>query len=335
MKKKLIIVICLFSICFCVEDIKAYTCYYDIVEKPQKSSSTMEIYIEFNTEKNEILSKPGTPIILDEFLTSSSGCKSLIESFDGKCPEDVTTCTMMIDAYVLRDAIGILFNSTLVDKIHYGDEFKYYNSKNFCLNYYSDEIGVKIEGEEYCAPARLNKEKSDSESIKKNYPCDTYDNYYKIMENNYCNTQQEKCDISEIQNYNNAKDKLKNYCNVKLQYGYQNNKCVTKCLGLSEDLSRLEGTTGSNDYCGFSERLISFIGNILKWVKYIVPVIVIVLGILDFIKALSSDNDDAMKKAQGKFMKRLIAAALVFIIPLIIEFILNKMGFDYNECGLF
>ena len=86
--------------------------------------------------------------------------------------------------------------------------------------------------------------------------------------------------------------------------------------------------------CGFSEKLIIYIANIVKWAKYIVPVIVIVLGILDFIKAIAADKEDEMKKAQGKFIKRLIAAALIFIIPFIIEFVLNKMGFDANGCGI-
>ena len=55
----------------------------------------------------------------------------------------------------------------------------------------------------------------------------------------------------------------------------------------------------------------------------------------DLDKLISADKDDEMKKAQGKFVKRLIAAALIFLIPLIIEFVLGKMGFGYNDCGLF
>ena len=90
-----------------------------------------------------------------------------------------------------------------------------------------------------------------------------------------------------------------------------------------------------NSACGFSGRLITWVINILRWIKYILPVFVIILGILDFIKAIGSDKDDVMKQSQKKFIKRLVAAALVFLIPLIIEFILTKMGFDYNDCGLF
>ena len=73
----------------------------------------------------------------------------------------------------------------------------------------------------------------------------------------------------------------------------------------------------------------------LRWIKYLLPVVVIILGILDFIKAIGADKEDEMKKAQGSFVRRLIAAALVFLIPLILEFVLDKMGFGYDTCGLF
>ena len=55
---------------------------------------------------------------------------------------------------------------------------------------------------------------------------------------------------------------------------------------------------------------------------------------LDFIKAIGADKEDEMKKAQGRFIRRVIAAALIFIIPFILEFILEKMGFAANGCGI-
>ena len=55
--------------------------------------------------------------------------------------------------------------------------------------------------------------------------------------------------------------------------------------------------------CGFSNRLIYWINNILKWVKYIVPALLIVLSILDFIKAMSSDKDDELSKAKKRIKK--------------------------------
>jgi hypothetical protein len=75
--------------------------------------------------------------------------------------------------------------------------------------------------------------------------------------------------------------------------------------------------------------------NILRWVKYIVPVLLIVLSMLDFIKAMAGEKDDELKKAQKHFTVRLIAAVLIFLIPFILEFIFDKMGFVYEGCGIF
>lgn len=140
-------------------------------------------------------------------------------------------------------------------------------------------------------------------------------------------------------------EKLRNTCGTILTYMdyYLSNgvkeACVDFCLNMDDEISKLKKEygipTGTKDgECGFSEKLILFIANIVKWIKYIIPVIVIVLGILDFIQAIAADKDDMMKKAQGRFVKRLIAAALIFIIPFIIEFVLDKMGFSSNGCGI-
>lgn len=129
--------------------------------------------------------------------------------------------------------------------------------------------------------------------------------------------------------------RIKDFCsNVYANLDYNDStNCVKECL---KAVDIIKTTNGSNvGECGFSARLMSFISNILRWIKYILPIIVIVLGILDFIKAIGADKDDEIKKAQGKFIKRLIAAALVFIVPLILEFVLDKMGFGYDDCGLF
>ena len=134
---------------------------------------------------------------------------------------------------------------------------------------------------------------------------------------------------------NRTLDILNNYCSQVIQYedyDISEFSCINMCLNKYKHIEGIKGT--NEDGCGFSGRLIAFVANILKWIKYILPVGVMVFGILDFIKAIISNNEE-MKKAQGRFVKRLIAAALVFIIPLIIEFILDKMGFGYDDCGLY
>ena len=44
--------------------------------------------------------------------------------------------------------------------------------------------------------------------------------------------------------------------------------------------------------------------------------------------------DDDMKKAQGKFVKRLMVAALLFLLPLIINFMLKTFGLYSSECDI-
>ena len=130
-------------------------------------------------------------------------------------------------------------------------------------------------------------------------------------------------------------ERIKNFCsNVYANLDYNDsNSCVKECIKVVDIIKTKNGSKVGE--CSFSARLMSFISNILRWIKYILPIIVIVLGMLDFIKSIGADKDDEIKKAQGRFIKRLIAAALVFIVPLMLEFILNKMGFGYNDCGLF
>lgn len=151
------------------------------------------------------------------------------------------------------------------------------------------------------------------------------------------------CKSKKISDVNSSEDTLKNYCkNIVSSYTHGNtdeSECMKECFAIDDVIKTSKINAGIENYgtsaCGFSDKLLAFISNIMRWMKYILPAIVILLGIIDFIKAIAASKDDEMKKAQGRFIKRLIAAALVFIIPLIIEFVLDIMGFGYNSCDIF
>ena len=74
---------------------------------------------------------------------------------------------------------------------------------------------------------------------------------------------------------------------------------------------------------GEDGEIIKLIKTLLNLVKIIVPVLVIVLGSLDFVSAIFSQDDGNMKKAQTKFIKRLIIAVAIFVAPSILKFILD------------
>ena len=76
------------------------------------------------------------------------------------------------------------------------------------------------------------------------------------------------------------------------------------------------------------------INNILKFVRYVALALVIALGALDFMKAAGSGEPDAMKKSGQSFMKRMIAVVILFLLPVIVDFILNMVniyGVDPNN----
>lgn len=100
--------------------------------------------------------------------------------------------------------------------------------------------------------------------------------------------------------------------------------CMTACSNLKDDVAEICNRNFSTIQCGsLGQKIVKWIYRIIRMVRYAIPVLIIILSILDYIKAIGSDSDDEMKKATGKFFKRLIVAAIIFIIPFILEFILR------------
>lgn len=156
-----------------------------------------------------------------------------------------------------------------------------------------------------------------------------------------CSKTDAACISKTLTNVNEKETLIKNYCKSILKEqdfdGGVEEDCIEACLNNVDQTIKAKKDAGllseDDGDCGFSQRLGVWLLNIFRWIKYILPVLVIVLGILDFIKAIGSDKEDEMKKAQKSFIIRLIAAALVFIVPLILEFVLIKMGFSEYVSG--
>ena len=69
--------------------------------------------------------------------------------------------------------------------------------------------------------------------------------------------------------------------------------------------------------------VIKFINEIMKWIRIFIPILLIGLGILDFTKATFSKTEEDMKKTREKFIKRIIAAVLVFLVPIFVNLLLD------------
>ena len=69
----------------------------------------------------------------------------------------------------------------------------------------------------------------------------------------------------------------------------------------------------------------NFILPILNWVKILVPILIILLSSMDFFKAVFANEDDAMKKAYGRLIKRLMIAVVIFLIPSLLEWLIKNV----------
>lgn len=63
-----------------------------------------------------------------------------------------------------------------------------------------------------------------------------------------------------------------------------------------------------------------------RFIKFVAPLVVIVLSIFDYIKAITSSDADIITKTNKKTLLRLVFALLLFILPIIISYILTLLG---------
>lgn len=70
-------------------------------------------------------------------------------------------------------------------------------------------------------------------------------------------------------------------------------------------------------------------------IKYVAIILLLVLSVVDYGKAVASSNQDAIKKATMNTVKRIIIAAVVFMLPMLIEFLFKILGlYSSTTCGI-
>ena len=71
--------------------------------------------------------------------------------------------------------------------------------------------------------------------------------------------------------------------------------------------------------CVTTSSIWQFAGYILFAIKIVVPLIIIILGIIDFFKAITSAKDDAINSAAKNLIFRLVIGLVIFFVPLIVN----------------
>ena len=80
-----------------------------------------------------------------------------------------------------------------------------------------------------------------------------------------------------------------------------------------------------------SEELKDLIKIIYNLVKILIPLIIIGFSVLDFAKAVLSGSEDNMKKTTQRFIKRILVAVAIFLVPALLKVILT---ISYNIWGI-
>ena len=74
---------------------------------------------------------------------------------------------------------------------------------------------------------------------------------------------------------------------------------------------------------------------LFTFIKFLAPVFVIAFSSLDYIKAITSKDAEELKKANERFIKRLIAGVIIFLLPFILDFVFDIFGvYDLQTCGI-
>lgn len=68
-------------------------------------------------------------------------------------------------------------------------------------------------------------------------------------------------------------------------------------------------------------------------IKVGIPILLIIFGMLDLGKAVMAQKDEDIKKAQTTFIKRLGAAALVFLVMVIVQMVIQIVS-GTNDNGI-
>lgn len=94
----------------------------------------------------------------------------------------------------------------------------------------------------------------------------------------------------------------------------------------------LDGGSGCGDV--LSAQTTNFIGSLVKVIKTLVPIILIIMGSLEFAKATVAQNDDGLKKAKTNFIQKLIAGVAVFFVITFVSWLLGFLGESFGNKAL-
>lgn len=116
---------------------------------------------------------------------------------------------------------------------------------------------------------------------------------------------------------------------------------TTGYFGFSEDAPDFEGDVNTGEEKNDEEdkvvtngETIKIVRRIYHIIKILIPVLIILLSVIDFLKVVIVDDEKNYKSAWDKFIKRLMIGVIFFIVPILVSFILNYSGIETEHTFL-
>lgn len=125
--------------------------------------------------------------------------------------------------------------------------------------------------------------------------------------------------------YNDLRTNLKNgfnNTNNNDQIGNNDNNHHDKPNYSVTDDADIGGLCDKSQY----RKPMKFLGIILSFFKIIVPIVIVALGVMDLYKAVTASKEDEIRKAFKAIMVRVIAGVFVFLLPGLVQFVLNMVN---------
>lgn len=119
--------------------------------------------------------------------------------------------------------------------------------------------------------------------------------------------------------------------NVLINNSDSDSNTVKKDTELEKNEQK-SGTSYTTVSCGWTDDIPAALPilfkNVINVVKISVPIILIIMGMLDFGKAVTSQDEKGMKESQTRFVKRIIGAVCVFLVITIVQFVFRLINVD-------
>lgn len=106
---------------------------------------------------------------------------------------------------------------------------------------------------------------------------------------------------------------------------------------IGEQYIESDGLANMTLTCDDASETIKLLKQVYRLLRYLIPVLIIGLSIVDFIKVVANGEDKVFKEAWSKFVKRLIIGIVILLVPVLLGFIIklsgviNAYGIDENN----